>query len=387
MSSQATIRLFLCGDVMAGRGIDQILSAPCDPALHEDFVNSAIDYVRLAEAVNGQIPRGVGPDYIWGAALRELEHRQPDVRIVNLETAITRSEDFIPKGINYRLSPENAECLKVARIDCCVLANNHVLDWGRAGLSDTLAALRRLGINSVGAGRNLAEAGRPAIVEVPGKGRVLVFAFACPSSGTPGSWAATTDAPGVNFLPELSETAAQRIAEDIMHFRRPGDVVVASIHWGPNWGYEITDEQRRFAHALIERAGVAIVHGHSSHHAKAIEIHRNRLILYGCGDFLNDYEGIRGYDEYRDDLALMYLAEVDVRRQRLLALEMVPLRICRFQLIHPSDADVQWLQQTLDRECRRYGAAVARRSDRSLVLVWEGDNRPLPQRGERIALR
>ena len=60
----------------------------------------------------------------------------------------------------------------------------------------------------------------------------------------------------------------------------PRDVVV-SIYWGPNWGYPIPKDQRRLAHALIEEAGISIVHGHSSHHAKAIEIYRERLILYG----------------------------------------------------------------------------------------------------------
>ena len=98
------------------------------------------------------------------------------------------------------------------------------------------------------------------------------------------------------------------------------------MHWGPNWGYEIPDEQRSFAHLLIDRADVSIIHGHSSHHPKAIEVYRNRLILYGCGDFLNDYEGINGYEEFRDDLVLMYFADVEPGGT-LAALEIVPLQI------------------------------------------------------------
>ena len=99
-----TVRLFLCGDVMTGRGIDQILPHPCDPALHEGYVQSAIDYVRLAEQLNGLIPRLVNPAYIWGAAIEVWSRAKPDARIVNLETSITRSEDFVDKGINYRMS-------------------------------------------------------------------------------------------------------------------------------------------------------------------------------------------------------------------------------------------------------------------------------------------
>ena len=86
-----SVRLFLCGDVMTGRGIDQILPHPCDPALHEDYVQSAIDYVRLAEQLNGPIQRPVNPAYIWGAAIEEWSRAKPDARIVNLETSITRS--------------------------------------------------------------------------------------------------------------------------------------------------------------------------------------------------------------------------------------------------------------------------------------------------------
>ena len=152
---QRSVRLFLCGDVMTGRGIDQVLPHPSDPVLHESYVTSAMDYVQLAEAANGPIPRRVSPAYIWGAALDEFNRLRPVARIINLETSITRSDDYAPKGINYRMSPENADCLKAAAIDCCVLGNNHVLDYGRRGLLDTLETLARLKIKIAGAGRNL----------------------------------------------------------------------------------------------------------------------------------------------------------------------------------------------------------------------------------------
>lgn len=364
-----TVRIFLCGDVMTGRGIDQILPHPCDPQLHEDYATSALHYVRLAERAAGPIPRNVAPSYVWGAAFDEFNRTRPDVRIINLETSITRSEDYAPKGINYRMSSENAQCLAAAGIDCCVLANNHVLDWGRAGLLDTSATLARLKIKTAGAGRNLAQASAPAMLNVPGKGRVLVFALAVVTSGTPPSWAATQEAPGVNLLTELSAASVARIADQVARLRQPGDVVIVSIHWGPNWGYEIPDEQRRFAHAVIDQAGVSIVHGHSSHHPKAIEVYRNRLILYGCGDFLNDYEGIRGYEEFRDDLGLMYFADISSSSMDLEALEIIPLQIRQFRLIRPTIPDVDWVRQMLDLESRRFGTRVAT-SDARLALSW-----------------
>ncbi len=369
--SRRVIRLFLCGDVMIGRGIDQVLAHPCDPALHESYVHSALRYVRLAEEANGPIPRGADPSYIWGAALDQWNLKKPDARIINLETSITRSSDYVIKGINYRISPENASCLAAAAIDCCVLANNHVLDWGYAGLSETLSTLCCLGIKTAGAGQNLDEASSPARLDVPDKGRVLIFSFAVPSSGVQRGWAATSDSPGVNFLRDLSPESISKIGTQITRAWQPADVIVASIHWGPNWGYEIPDDQQRFAHALIDDFGVSVVHGHSSHHAKGVEIYRNRLILYGCGDFLNDYEGIDGYQAYRGDLALMYFVDLDTATADLVSLEIVPLRIRNFQFVPPLRPDVEWLKQTLDRECGRFGARVLLTAAGRLALISE----------------
>ncbi len=351
-------RIFLCGDVMTGRGIDQVLPYPCDPRLHEDYVKSAMDYVRLAEQLNGPIAAPVGFSYIWGAALQELDRVRPDARIINLETSITRNNKYITKGINYRMSPENAACLSAAGIDCCVLANNHVLDWERAGLLDTLKTLEHLRIKFSGAGRDLAEASTPAFFDIADKGKIIVFSFAVSTSGTPRTWSATADMPGVNFLTHISPLSTASIVEQISRVKRPGDVIIVSIHWGPNWGYDVTEEQRRFAHDLVDRADVSIVHGHSSHHSKGIEVYRNRLILYGCGDFLNDYEGIRGYEEFRADLALMYFAALDAATADLVEIEMVPLQIQRFQLVRASRSDCKWLHKALDQESRLFGTSV-----------------------------
>jgi poly-gamma-glutamate synthesis protein (capsule biosynthesis protein) len=344
---------------MTGRGIDQILSHPCNPILHEIHVQSAMDYVRIAEEANGAIARPAGPSYPWGTALEEFERTRPDVRVVNLETSITRSEDFVPKGINYRMSPENGDCLAAANIDCCALANNHVLDWGHRGLLDTLTTLNRLHIKTAGAGRNIGEAAAPAVLDIAGKGRVLVFSVASVTSGTPQEWAATQAGAGVNLLADLGEESAARISNEIMRLRKPHDIIVVSVHWGPNWGHSIPGEQQRFARTIIEKANVSIVHGHSSHHPKAIEIYRNRLILYGCGDFLNDYEGIRGYEEYRDDRALMYFVDVALKSKELATLEIVPLQIRQFRLVRPPDRDIGWLQQMLNRESGRYGTNLS----------------------------
>lgn len=335
---------------MSGRGIDQVLPYSAPPELYEPYVRSAKDYVALAERANGPIPKPVAFDYPWGDALAELDRRRADARIVNLETAVTaRGAPWRGKSIHYRMHPRNTPCLTAARIDCCVLANNHVLDWGAEGLEDTLEALHAAGIRTAGAGRDEEEARLPAVLESRRGGRVLVFAYATSSAGVPPEWAAG-ERPGVNFLPELS---ARAVSRDIAALRRQGDTVIVSIHWGGNWGYEVGDAERKFARDLLE-AGVDLVHGHSSHHAKRIEFHRGRPILYGCGDLLNDYEGIEGHESYRADLALLYFLEPGGE------VELAPFRMRRFRLERAADADARWLAKTLGVESRD-GSLVARR--------------------------
>lgn len=374
VSSRPTglLTLFLAGDVMTGRGIDQILPHPGDPDIYESAMRSAIGYVELAERASGPIARRVPFDYVWGEARGVLERCRPEARIVNLETAVTRAGRPAPKGINYRMHPANMPVLAALGVDCCGLANNHVLDWGRSGLADTLAALDDAGIAHAGAGSDAVAASRPAALPHRAGGRILVFAFALASSGVPGHWAATGRAPGVSYLADLSAASLRSVADAVRRERRPGDVVVASLHWGPNWGYEIGRDERAFARALVEDGGVDVVHGHSSHHAKAIEIHRDRLILYGCGDFLNDYEGIAGYEPFRADLAVAYFPVLRASDGALVDLALAVFRIERFRLVRAPDADVAWLARVLTRESERLGAAFRPAPDASLALARPG---------------
>jgi poly-gamma-glutamate synthesis protein (capsule biosynthesis protein) len=369
---KGAITLFLCGDVMPGRGIDQILPCPGDPRLHESYVKNAMRYVELAERASGPMDYPVDPDYIWGDALDELEHTAPDLRIINLETSVTTSDEYWPgKGIHYRMHPRNISCINAAGIDCSVLANNHVLDWGHAGLDETMETLARAGIASAGAGADANTAAAPAVLEVAGKGRVLVFSCGLPSSGIPANWGAARRRPGVNLLEDLSDESVRNIAAAVAAVKQPGDVAVVSIHWGGNWGYRIPDEHRAFARSLIDDAQVDLVHGHSSHHVKGMEVYKERLILYGCGDFLNDYEGIGGHEAYRSDLALMYFAGVNPSTGQLAGLRMVPMQIRKFRANRVTKADALWMREVLNREGAVLGTRVEMNRDNSLNLCWD----------------
>jgi poly-gamma-glutamate capsule biosynthesis protein CapA/YwtB (metallophosphatase superfamily) len=344
---------------MLGRGVDQILTHPGNPALYERNVGDARTYVDLAIRANGSIPQPVDWSWPWGDALELLSSPRPDARIINLETSVTSSDDYVPgKTVHYRMNPANIEALTVVRPDVSVLANNHVLDFGRRGLLETLDVLSAAELPSTGAGRSLREAQSPVIIPIPRTGgRVLVFAFGSPSSGIPYEWAATEDAPGVNVITTLGDAAADELCRQVLQVRQQGDLTVVSAHWGSNWGYRVPADQVRFAHRLVD-GGVDMVHGHSTHHPRPIEVYRGKLILYGCGDLIDDYEGIRGHDQYRPDLRLLYLPRLDPASGELVELRMVALQARQMRLYWASHRDAQWVKTVLDKVSRPFGSRI-----------------------------
>jgi len=377
MTGSSFITLFLGGDVMTGRGIDQALPCPGDPALYQPNGRNAQDYFKLAENANGSIPRPVHFPYIWGDAIEILQKNAPDLRIINLETGITESNNFMPgKAIHYKMHPGNIFCLKAAEIDVCTLANNHLLDWGYEGLMETLDNLKKVKIKYAGAGCSRNEAELPATWNVAGKGRVIVFSFCCVTSGVPLSWDAEKTKPGVNLLRDLSHETVQHIMEKVKTLKQQDDIVIASIHWGSNWGYDITSEQKRFAHDLIDAAGVDIIHGHSSHHPRPIEIYKDKLIIYGAGDLINDYEGLKvrkkskirfkkfmklwklwklnGHKKFRSDLVLMYFVSVAPSTGKLENLKIIPMQIKKFRLNYPSSGDIEWLRNRMNKVYKNF---------------------------------
>ena len=365
------VTFFLCGDVMTGRGIDQVLPHPGNPKLHEPSVHDAFEYVELAERAHGPLPRPIDFRYIWGDLFEIFEREKPHAKIINLETAITRSDTHWPsKEVHYKMNPDNIGCLTAGAIDCCALANNHTLDWGIPGLLETLDTLDKAQIKHAGAGRNLMEARAPAIMQTGDGKRVIFFSLGSTSSGIPAEWSAQKNRAGLHVLESLPEDPVRFIAKAIATLRRDEDIVIVSIHWGSNWGYRIPSAQKQIARRLIDEAQVNIVLGHSSHHVKAIDVYKDRLILYGAGDFFNDYEGITGYEQFRGDLGLMYFADTDSTTGRLLRLRMTPTKIRRFRLNRAPSIDSEWLADLLNREGKRFNTRVQRSADNSLVLSW-----------------
>ncbi|MDT5051702.1 MAG: hypothetical protein QOF66_68, partial [Mycobacterium sp.] len=263
---------------------------------------------------------------------------------------------------------DNVGCLTAIRPDVCALANNHILDFGYQGLTDTLRTLDDAGIRGAGAGLDANGAERPAVVGLADGTRVVIASCGMGSSGIPHGWAATRHRPGVAYVSDMSDRSASTIADRVLAVKGHDDIAIVSVHWGSNWGYHVDAAQIRFAHRLIDE-GVDVVHGHSSHHPRPIEVYRGKLITYGCGDTIDDYEGISTFEAFRHELRLLYFVSIDSECGTVL--HMVPMRMRRMRLERAPDQDAEWLHATVAEMSRRFGTRVDNAPD-GLLTVGAG---------------
>jgi poly-gamma-glutamate capsule biosynthesis protein CapA/YwtB (metallophosphatase superfamily) len=149
-----------------------------------------------------------------------------------------------------------------------------------------------------------------------------------------------------------------------------GDTVIVSIHWGPNWGYDVPVVHRRFARRLIEEAHADIVHGHSAHHPLGVELHAGRPVLYGCGDFINDYEGISGHEEFRSELTLAWLLDYDIARAPLAFAGDDPVPACAGSASNaPAAMTPDGSPKPWTANAARFGVRVDLTADETLALA------------------
>jgi len=279
--------------------------------------------VMLGRLMNGVL-HDLGPRYPWGDTLPLL--RSADLTLVNLECVIALGGEpwsRWPKVFHFRADPIALDALLEAGVDFVSLANNHVLDYQEEALLEMLQRLHAAGIAHAGAGRNLAEAARPALLEA-GDLRIAVLAF---TDNEPG-WAATEDRPGTNYLPVTTEHEGfERVRQGIAAARSGGaDLVVVSNHWGPNMRERPTPEFRSFAHAVLD-AGADLYVGHSAHLFQGVEMYRGKPIFYDAGDFVDDYAVDPALRNDRSALIRCAVGPAGVTEIRL-----VPVLIADFQV-------------------------------------------------------
>lgn len=288
----APLRIMLGGDVMLGRGVAQHI------LWH-------------------------GPEYPLGPVSPLL--RAADLALVNLEctfTASSRRWTGRSKSFYFNAPPEAVRVLDEAGIDMVSLANNHVLDFGNAGLRETLRALRHYGIRFSGAGKDLDAATAPAIIRCGSHGIGMV-AF-CDHQA---DFAADRDQPGIAYLDfddELAVLATFRNALGLLR-HAPVDWPILSLHWGPNMAFRPSTRMRRLAHAAIGM-GWKVVFGHSAHVFQGIELYRGCPIVYAAGDLVDDYL----IDPcFKNDHQLLFELEFGADRLRRIRLHPVIIENCQ----------------------------------------------------------
>ncbi|MDI1322104.1 MAG: CapA family protein [Algoriphagus sp.] len=282
------------GDVMLGRTLDRIISER-------------------------------GYRYPWGDVLPLM--RKTDLNIINLETALTHSEDQVFKTFNFKATPYKVQTLIEAKVTVANLANNHVLDFDQAGLIETLETLDNAGIKYVGAGLTLADAEAPVILLKNGI-RIGVLGI---TDNEP-TWKAGIE-PGTNYIDIGNENDRNRILLSIGNLRKETDIVIVSIHWGPNMVEEPFPEFIRFAHEMIDH-GANLIHGHSAHIFQGMEKYKSGLIMYDTGDFVDDYVV---EPELRNDLSAFFVLTAD--KTGLVSLSLIPVRIVDYQATLAEKAD------------------------------------------------
>ncbi len=273
--------------------------------------------VMLGRGVSDEVVRSA-PESCWGTALPLL--RSVDAVFANLECAITASTkpwSRTPKRFHFRAAPAAVEVLRTANIRYVSLANNHTLDYEVDGLLDTLRHLDAAGVAHAGAGRNLAEARAPAILDVAG----LRIGIVSATDNEP-DFAATRTSPGTNYERIGDPDPLSALRESATAARQAGAAFVAlSLHWGPNMVAVPPRQFRGAAERSLEFAN--LVHGHSAHVFQGVERRAARFILYDTGDFVDDY----AVDPWlRNDWSFAFLCDVTLAGV-IERVRMIPVRL------------------------------------------------------------
>jgi poly-gamma-glutamate synthesis protein (capsule biosynthesis protein) len=271
--------------------------------------------IMLGRMVNEVITRE-GYFYPWGNMIELL--RSTDLNLVNLETTLTTSTKRVIKSYNFKANPDKVQSLIAAGVDVCSIANNHILDFDVEGLFETMATLENAGFLYTGAGRNIYKAREPVVVT---KNGIIVGIIGC-TDNEPG-WNAGKTKPGVFYI---NVKKPEALVTEIKSLRPLVDILILSIHWGPNMRQKPTRAFVRFAHSMID-SGVDIFHGHSAHVFQGIEVYKEKLILYDTGDFVDDY---RVNPPLRTDQSFFYIVKTD--RRGIVGLELVPVLISNMQV-------------------------------------------------------
>jgi len=243
---------------------------------------------HFQEYFDEQVAKGRSRETMFGYPFREVQSavQGTDLFVVNLECPFTERGEKIPKNFNFRARPELVSALLAGGVGAVSLANNHLMDYGPLGVIDTLETLDREGVPHFGAGRNLAEARQPAIVERRGlRIALLGYFFLGGNNIEPPELIATAERPGVAGHYSSVEVVEAMLREDIALAKSKADLVIPFFHWGREGSHLPETYQVRLGHAAID-AGAAAVLGSHPHVLQGIELYLGQPIVYSLGNFV-----------------------------------------------------------------------------------------------------
>ena len=330
------VRIGFTGDVMLGRLVDEHQRQRSDTA-------------------------------VWGDVLERL--RGLDGLFVNLECCLSeRGQPWqrTRRPFHFRANPDWAvPALQAAGVDCCALANNHVLDYEEVALRDTLDHLDDGDIARAGAGETREAAFEPALVAV----KDLDVAFVSFTDNTP-EYAATSTTPGTAHVDiDVDDEETRTVVSETLQDAREHDpdLLVASLHWGPNMVEEPPESFREFGRWLVDH-GVDVIHGHSAHVFHGIEVYDGRPVLYDAGDFVDDYavdESLRNDRSFLFELSVTDAGELS-------ELRLTPTEIYDYSVHRARDDVAEWSRNRMRELSKPFGTQFERDGDQ-LVLPLESD--------------
>lgn len=360
------MQILFAGDVMLGRLVNKVLA-------------------------NAQFT------YVWGDTIDII--KRADFSLINLECPVSskgKEWNKTFKVFHFRANLDAIQVLNSASIDYVSLANNHILDYDIEGLLDTLDILDKNNISHSGAGRNLKEAVKPAIIEKKLKPKpsnnhdsyynvdneevnnndsknTIRIGLISLTDNEP-EWEAKYDLPGINYIPTTldPDTYYYRLQNYIENTKKQSDLVIVSSHVGPHFRETPSTKYVNFAHKIID-FGADIYWGHSNHMPQGIELYKhndnNKIILYDCGDFIDDY----AIDSnYRNDLSFIFLLHFLMDKNYKLSdnnsnngnillqnsmIELIPTKISNFMVntIPVDDNDADLIIKRMAKRCSFLG--------------------------------
>jgi poly-gamma-glutamate synthesis protein (capsule biosynthesis protein) len=360
------MQILFAGDVMLGRLVNKVLA-------------------------NAQFT------YVWGDTIDII--KRADFSLINLECPVSskgKEWNKTFKVFHFRANLDAIQVLNSASIDYVSLANNHILDYDIEALLDTLDILDKNNISHSGAGRNLKEAMKPAIIEKKlklkpsnnhdsyynvhneevnnnGSKNTIRIGLISLTDNEP-EWEAKYDQAGINYIPTALDPDIYyyRLQNYIENAKKQSDLVIVSSHVGPHFRETPSMKYVNFAHKIID-FGADIYWGHSNHMPQGIELYKhndnNKIILYDCGDFIDDY----AIDSnYRNDLSFIFLLHFLMDKNHKLSdnnsnngnillqnsmIELIPTKISNFMVntIPVDDNDADLIIKRMAKRCSSLG--------------------------------